>query len=101
MIGSTGLKVHIHGKGFYKKMDRSEFPSKDKFIKQYSISQVVLDNPSDLDWAQEVHGIPESTNFAIMYSNEDAPIKIECWDNMNPDHDEPADHVLEFPGPNI
>lgn len=39
MIGSTGQTAEIHGKGFYNKMDRSEFPSKDKFIGQYSYNQ--------------------------------------------------------------
>lgn len=51
----------------------------------------IIETPSDLQWLKDVHGAPESTKFALLFGNEDAPTKVECWNRIDPMYDQPPD----------
>lgn len=48
---------------------------------------VILTAPEDLEWAREVHAVPEWARFVILYGNEDSPQSIECYQHDNPRYD--------------
>ena len=45
---------------------------------------IFLNSRDDLEWAKEVHGVPQNAKAIVIYGNEDAPDKIEWYTKRNP-----------------
>jgi hypothetical protein len=45
-----------------------------------------LNTPEDMSWLAEVHTHGQRYAAALVYGNEDWPIRIECFESANPLH---------------
>lgn len=50
------------------------------------MSHSILDSADNIAWLREVHirALPASCEFAILYGNEDSPIRVEAYDSAEP-----------------
>ena len=58
----------------------------------------VLETEEDIKWLIDVHHVPTNIRFAILYGNEDAPDRIECWSMEDPTVDIKPNLVLYYDG---
>jgi hypothetical protein len=57
--------------------------------------QTPLDTPEDIEWLRSTHvlTLPTDIQFAILYGNEDSPVKVEGWKSFNPHYQSKPDFV--------
>ena len=54
------------------------------------MNTTILETKEDLQWARNVHGLPKTAKFAVLYGNEDAPYVIEFWTKKRPLYTDPS-----------
>jgi hypothetical protein len=54
----------------------------------------IFQDQESLQWARDVHEVPEWAQCIILHGNEDWPEKIECFRDANPSFDDVPNLVV-------